>query len=795
MPLVSTSIPNLLNGVSQQPSSLRQVTQGETQTNALSSVIDGLIKRPPTEHVGKVSTLPVTDAAVHVIDRGEGQRHVLVVETNGQSLGATTPTVTLNMFDVDGNSMEIRDSNGTVLSSGTGTVPYSGSMASYFTVMSGSYVAGKASTDIQFLTVADSTFILNNKKTVTMKSDTVSGSLITSSKYQGFDDLPVETSTHHVGDGSTNRFPVGFNFHDTNDLTVTVNGTSQPLNVAGLVGGYFLEDDNKTVRLQVTPANFASIVISLDPPVGDIIEVIGDAGNAFDSFYVKSVSKSAYEETVKPGIKYKLDNTTLPLVLTPVYTGSSGYETVSHFVLDYVTWDERTVGDLDSAPDPSFVGKTISNMFFYKNRLGFLSEENIVFSAAGDFFRFFPKTVTTILDDGPIDVAASHTKVSLLKHAIPFNESLTLFSESTQFTIENVGNLTPKTISVVPSTHFENDDSVAPVGAGNYLYFASKKGEYSSIREYYIESDTIMSDALEITAHVPKYVPKNLVKLATSSNEDILFGLSSVDRSKIYVYKWFTDGTQKLQSSWSTWEMPTGSSILDLDIIENIMYLVISRSDGVYLEKIDLQYLDDAGLDFCARMDRKTSVTGIYHSGTGYTTWQLPYLISTDIPLIAVKSGSWPERKGANISTTRPHAGEITAVGDYSSAPVLVGVPYTMTYEFSTQHVRENNGSQSVQSGRLQLRTMRVNFENSGYFKIEVTPFARPTYEYEYTGVVLNQLGSTIGDVSLNDGTYRFPVQSKNDRVSIKLVSDSFLPCAFQNAEWEGFYNIRSKRI
>ena len=54
MALVSTSIPNLLNGVSQQPAPLRQVTQGETQTNALSSVIDGLIKRPPTEHLHKL---------------------------------------------------------------------------------------------------------------------------------------------------------------------------------------------------------------------------------------------------------------------------------------------------------------------------------------------------------------------------------------------------------------------------------------------------------------------------------------------------------------------------------------------------------------------------------------------------------------------------------------------------------------------------------------------------------------------------------------------------------------------
>jgi hypothetical protein len=90
---------------------------------------------------------------------------------------------------------------------------------------------------------------------------------------------------------------------------------------------------------------------------------------------------------------------------------------------------------------------------------------------------------------------------------------------------------------------------------------------------------------------------------------------------------------------------------------------------------------------------------------------------------------------------------------------------------------------------------MRVNYEDTGFFKIQVTPEARTTNEYEFTGVVLNQASSTIEDVILSDGTFRFPVQSKNDRVNISVTSDSYLPCAFQNAEWEGFYHIRSRRI
>ena len=90
---------------------------------------------------------------------------------------------------------------------------------------------------------------------------------------------------------------------------------------------------------------------------------------------------------------------------------------------------------------------------------------------------------------------------------------------------------------------------------------------------------------------------------------------------------------------------------------------------------------------------------------------------------------------------------------------------------------------------------MRVGFEDTGYFKVEVTPKNRETFTYEYTGLVVNQVGSTVGSASLSDGTFRFPVMSRNDSVTIEIKSDSFLPCSFQTIEWEGFYTIRSRRI
>ena len=55
MALVSKSIPNLINGVSQQPPEIRLPSQGEIQENGLASVAKGLEKRPGSEVIQKLN--------------------------------------------------------------------------------------------------------------------------------------------------------------------------------------------------------------------------------------------------------------------------------------------------------------------------------------------------------------------------------------------------------------------------------------------------------------------------------------------------------------------------------------------------------------------------------------------------------------------------------------------------------------------------------------------------------------------------------------------------------------------
>ena len=68
MSLISLQIPNLIQGVSQQPPQMRLPSQLEEQINAYPSLTEGLTKRPPTNHISRLAT--DADASfIHFINR------------------------------------------------------------------------------------------------------------------------------------------------------------------------------------------------------------------------------------------------------------------------------------------------------------------------------------------------------------------------------------------------------------------------------------------------------------------------------------------------------------------------------------------------------------------------------------------------------------------------------------------------------------------------------------------------------------------------------------------------------
>ena len=211
-----------------------------------------------------------------------------------------------------------------------------------------------------------------------------------------------------------------------------------------------------------------------------------------------------------------------------------------------------------------------------------------------------------------------------------------------------------------------------------------------------------------------------------------------------------------------------------MDFDKSEIYMIIKRGTDVCLEKINLstdtaEEVTDANHPIL--LDRRIKLQ------TGGTT-TIPY---TDPDVIYV------QQDGAQI----PLSAVAASLADGNV--VYAGVPFKFLYQFSEQVIKEENSPITI--GRLQLRNWNLVYNDTGFFNTKVTQDKRATSTKVFTGRNLGSLNNIIGTVSIDSGTFRFPVLSRADGVKIELESDSFLPCKFQSAEWEGFYTLRSKRL
>ena len=442
-----------------------------------------------------------------------------------------------------------------------------------------------------------------------------------------------------------------------------------------------------------------------------------------------------------------------------------------------------------------------------------------------EFFNFFPETVTTIIDSDPIDVAASHTKVAILKHAVTMGEQLILFSDQTQFVLSSSSEtLTPKTANVVVATEFESSTAAAPVGSGRSIYYLTKKGSFAGVREYITQEDVAIKDASDITIHVPKFIPSNIFKMAVSTSEDVLVLLGSDNQNKLYINRWlYGESFNKVLNSWFSYTFNSNKKILGASFIETDLYLIVATATGTYLEKLPFEAnFKEANTEFEYHLDHKvteatTGVSIAFNSTNNVTTWTLPYRTYATMSVVgryladgetstfvATGNSSATNLKSGQVITTTTtntngSTATITAEGDYRLSKVIIGEPFEMHYRFSQQRLTDSSSGKAtgseIVSGRLQLHHFYIKYEDTGFFKVEVTPENRDTSTHKFTGQLLGSASSTIGQINLETGTFRVPIMSRADRVDVDVKNNTFLPTKLSSAEYEARFHMRSKRI
>ena len=535
---------------------------------------------------------------------------------------------------------------------------------------------------------------------------------------------------------SNSRFKV---IHDENTSVIHIKNTTYPISVE-LTDGKG-DTYSRAVNGSDEVPNFGYLPGSANIETGFVAKISGDKAAGQDDYYVNwtgsvwkevvqpmypgglaitgntdftppynlntTSSSATYDaayilNTLKVSRYVTIDKSTMPMQLYKAFGKVDGNANSVYFVLKPVPWADRDAGDQKTNPFPSFanydpVGSpdgvfTVNDIFFHRNRLGFISDENVILSESGGYYNFFHTTVLSVLDTAVIDVAVSNNQVAILKSAIPFQESLILFSDLQQFKLTSDAFLTPTSVTVDVATNFETSTEAKPVPAGKTIFFPFQRGAFSGIREYFINISSETNDANEISAHVPEFVEGTVKKMAVSSNEEVLLILSETDRRQLKVYKYYYNDKEKMQSAWSTWKFD--AEIIDMAFIGSVAFFLFRRGTTIYLEKLNLSVdnatsiMDDK---IGVRLDRRYRLTAVTytlkdytptpsaaweasrtHSGTGHTSTQtsgtgsgMTFNITTDSngkPTFVIASQGTGYNIGDTITITDPGSTSNTAI-------------------------------------------------------------------------------------------------------------------------------------
>jgi len=625
--MITEPIPSLLQGMTQQAPELRNANKADFQSNFISDPAAGLARRAGTDHVRKVPGLQNPNQTfVKWIRRDETEKYCV-----------TFDGVALRVFGLDGREYIVQADAAAI-----------------------SYIsASNPKKKLRSLTLADTTLILNTEKTVAMSPD-VSPALaklavvwIKQGNYgqtytvrlaegDAYDTTPDGSVSGHVAEIRTSkiadRLVNGGAPYDGTQTLLKIGSVSGSYTVTYTAGdSYFLikktDDSDFTIEGRDSIAgngvgvckNSARSFASLPPiaPDGYIASVLGNQDDSADDYWVKfSLNRSTspdgkargqWAETLAPGVKYKLDASTMPHRLNRKqddYAGTvTGTPYAVYFTFEPCVWGEREVGDTDTSPDPSFVGNQIRNLFVFQNRLGFLFKSNVVMSRTGDYFHFFRHTVTKVLDTDPIDGTVApgrltDDRVLNLDNALAFAQELLLIGDRVQIVVPGSEPLTPASFRALLASSLEAYPDCRPVMSETSAFIPYTTGSYVGLREFLLDGNA-NKFSFSDTAEIPRLIPGAPDALAICSSQSTMIVLSTDDPTNLYVFRWLDEGRSRVQAAWGVWSF--GDPILSCEVLETTLWMLVNRPEGPTLESMEIPYGIQSELDarFPIHLDRK----------------------------------------------------------------------------------------------------------------------------------------------------------------------------------------------
>ena len=613
---------------------------------------------------------------------------------------------------------------------------------------------------------------------------------------------PFDSDTAVTADTILGGLQAGFS---GTGITATVIGNGMYLTASSAFNIEVVDQD--LMRVMQDTANDVT-KLPLQCKLGYIVKIQNTRSADEDDYYVKFSSANSLDgagswiECAKPGIAKSFDTTTMPHVLQRQADGD--------FLVKAGTYTDRIIGDEVTNPVPTFVGQKINKIVFFRNRLCFLSGENVITSRPGELAipAFWSWTALAVSAIDPIDIACSSTYPSELFDAVELNVGLVVFSTNQQFLlVSDAEIMNPDTAKLKKLSIFNYNETIPPISLGTTIGFVDSSGKYSRFTELWNVQREGEPDLIETSKVVPSLLPKD-IDMITHSRENgiVLFGKTG--QSEIQGWRYFQIAEKRGFQAWFKWKL---NNPLRYHFIINDTYYHLDSDN--FLQTIELIQtdadlsIDQDGVNYQIHLDNYTTVSGgVYNATTNLTTFTnqstwIPDVTTPNGTLVLVDTDSATAREGRYTEVTltgNTPNDDFTVPGDWSSATLNIGYLYDYQVDFPRIYVTKQTGGQEVRvnseiNSSLVVHRLKINFGKIGLYETTLTRVGKNPYTEIYESSILDEYD--VSDAPyLDEHIQAIPVYENNKNVDITLKSTHPSPATLRSMSWEGDFSPKYYR-
>ena len=542
---------------------------------------------------------------------------------------------------------------------------------------------------------------------------------------------------------------------------------------------------------------------------GYIVKVSNARISEEDDYYLKFEGQNnqdgtgSWVECAKPDIDKSLTN--MPLVIQRTALANPGTSTeIATFTIKQFTYADREVGDDTTNPLPSFKGKRVNKVLFFRNRLAFLAGENVVLCRPGTLGKpdFFSETALTVSANDPIDIACSSTFPSELFDGIDINTGLVVFSTNQQFLLSSDDTvLNPDTAKLRSISAFNYNKDIPPISLGTTLAYIDNSGKFSRFNEMANIQREGEPSIVEQSKVVPTLLKKDLDLITNSRENNMVFLAKAYDTScEVVGFRYLNVGDKRQQSAWFKWRL-NRPIVYHFVINDEYFYLdqdYFLQSVRLVQTESDPSILQD-NVDFLLHLDNHITISGGSYDSTNNTTTfsNLGWLSSVQTPaypLVVIDTNTASDRVGryakATISGT-----SFTVPGNWSGVTLFAGYLYEYKVIFPTFFVTRTAGqsTQSDVNSSLVVHRVKFHFGKIGLYETTLKRVGKPDYTEIYESTELDEYD--VSDAPyLEEFVKTVPVYEKNSNVDIELKSSHPAPVTLRALSWEGDFSPRYYR-